>query len=255
MGVDLKLLQAPFPASDIEWRAQRSGIKNGSGWVQVVAYIDNRAVMNRLDDVVGPDNWKDEYDTSPVGGVLCGISIKVDGEWITKWDGADKTDIEPIKGGLSNAEKRAAVKWGIGRYLYKLESEYVPVHNTGENYIGIKENRDDKFPKVKGYWNPPTLPSWARPIDLDAQQGKTEPAGPKMSSMITGTTTEADYPVEDPATTKHIIRIKNLYREVGADPEKRDAWLAQIRTRAQASQAEDQLMKKKAALADTEATE
>lgn len=50
------------------------------------------------------------------GGVECGISIKIDGEWITKWDAAENTQVEAVKGGRSGAMKRAAVQWGIGRY-------------------------------------------------------------------------------------------------------------------------------------------
>jgi hypothetical protein len=38
--------------------------------------------------------------------------------WISRCDGADDTNIEGAKGGLSDAFKRAAVKFGIGRYLY-----------------------------------------------------------------------------------------------------------------------------------------
>lgn len=240
---DLKDLQAPFDPADIEWRVQRSGIKKDSGWVQVVAYIDNRAVMRRLDDVVGPANWKDEYDTSPVGGVLCGISIRIGDEWVTKWDGADKTDIEPIKGGLSNAEKRAAVKWGIGRYLYRLESAYVPVSlSTGDNYIAIKERKEDREPKIKGYWNAPKLPAWARPISVD------EPKQPSAASIITGTN-EPKEPTTDepPATTGQILKIKTLWVAAGGDADKRDEWMKQIITEAQANQAIKQLQAKKEA--------
>ena len=38
--------------------------------------------------------------------------------WVTKTDGADDTTIEGAKGGISDALKRAAVQFGIGRYLY-----------------------------------------------------------------------------------------------------------------------------------------
>ena len=78
--------------------------------------------MDRLDEVVGPENWKDEYAPGPDGGVICGLSLRIEDEWITKWDGAENTDFEAIKGGLSDAFKRAGYKWGIGRYLYRLES-------------------------------------------------------------------------------------------------------------------------------------
>lgn len=237
--IDLKRLQAPFPADDIEWRAQRSGIKNGSGWVSAIAYINNRAVQDRLDDVVGPENWKDEYDTSPVGGVLCGISIRINGEWVTKWDGADKTDIEPIKGGLSNSEKRAAVKWGIGRYLYKLEAKYVKVLNDGDIQIKIWEYGKDKRkdpPKIVGYWSPPKLPDWALPIAVSSSNTDTPLKAPSMAGLITGTE-EAPSKVEDPPRGSQLIKIKTLYAKSGGDAAKRDQWIMQIKTQAQAAQA------------------
>lgn len=58
---------------------------------------------------------------------ICEISIYYPDrqEWITKSDGAGSTDIEPIKGGLSNAFKRAASIWNIGRYLYELPGLWV----------------------------------------------------------------------------------------------------------------------------------
>ncbi|WP_263317101.1 Rad52/Rad22 family DNA repair protein, partial [Enterobacter hormaechei] len=76
------------------------------------------------------------------GGVECGISIKVEGEWITKWDAAENTQVEAVKGGRSGAMKRAAVQWGIGRYLYNLEEGFAVVSATrarGFQYAKSKE--------------------------------------------------------------------------------------------------------------------
>lgn len=120
-------LAAPFDESDLEWRA--GATNRDKTRALALPYITNRAIMQRLDDVVGPANWKNEFSPGPLGGVLCGLSIRVDGEWVTKYDGADNSDIESVKGGLSDAMKRAGVQWGIGRYLYSLESvwwEYDP---------------------------------------------------------------------------------------------------------------------------------
>lgn len=235
--INLDLLRAPFGQQDIEWRAQRSGIKNGKGWVQVIPYIDNRAVQNRLDDVAGPENWRDEFDTSPNGGILCGLSIRINGEWITKWDGADNSDIEPIKGGLSNAMKRAAVQWGIGRYLYSLESSYQPVYQAqGENFIQIwadPKNKKGTKPEITGFWNPPQLPDWAKPIRV------SEPAKPTAQSIITGTASEVvEREIENPASVAQLIKIKSLWLKAGGDDiAKRDEWLKTIKTSDQAEQA------------------
>ncbi|MCP3684312.1 MAG: recombinase [bacterium] len=157
--MNLQDLKNPFPFKDIEWRIQQQGEKNGKPWVMVLAYITNRAIMDRLDDVVGPENWKNEFKEGPGGGLLCGISLLTppDAEWVTKWDGAENTDIEAVKGGLSGAMKRAAVQWGIGRYLYNLDSTFATITDQGRYRGYIKDK------KIAYKWNPPTLPPWALP--------------------------------------------------------------------------------------------
>ncbi len=132
---DLNCLGDCFPAEDIEWKPIAVSRKTNKGLA--AAYLTNRAIMDRLDEVCGPANWRNEFVSGPNGGVLCGLSIRVPGpngeagEWVTKWDGAENTDIEPVKGGLSSAMRRAAVQWGIGRYLYKLPQQWVPVDERG----------------------------------------------------------------------------------------------------------------------------
>jgi hypothetical protein len=112
--------------------AHSAGGKNNNGiWAKVLAYVTNRAIMKRLDEVCGKAGWRNEYRDIPNnGGVECGISIKVEGEWITKWDAAENTQVEAVKGGRSGAMKRAAVQWGIGRYLYNLEEGFAVVSAT-----------------------------------------------------------------------------------------------------------------------------
>jgi hypothetical protein len=158
--MDLKELAKPFPSQDIEWRIQRSGIKGQGPWGMCLAYVTARAIQDRLDEVCGPENWKNEFTAGPHGGVLCGISIRVDsGEWVTKWNGADNTDIEAVKGGLSSAAKRAGVEWGIGRYLYKLDTGWAQFESNGIYSAKI----EGQYYK----WNPPELPSWALPNSLE----------------------------------------------------------------------------------------
>lgn len=139
-------LVAPFPAEEIEWRAAVTNSEKTSGLA--LAYITARAVMDRLDEAVGPENWQNTFTAGPGGGVVCGLSLKIDGEWVTKWDGAENTEFEDIKGGLSSAFKRAGVQWGIGRYLYRLESKWEPCVAHG---------------KVIEFRPTPKLPAWALP--------------------------------------------------------------------------------------------
>lgn len=91
-----------------------------------LAYIDARDVMDRLDECCGIDGWQDKY-THTINTSVCDIGIKIDNEWLWKADGAGATDIEGDKGALSDAFKRAAVRWGIGRYLYGLDAPWVKI--------------------------------------------------------------------------------------------------------------------------------
>lgn len=154
-------LKAPFPEEQIEWRVARSGIKNGKAWAQVLAYVTNRAIMDRLDEVFTISGWANEFKDAPGGGILCGIQANLDDTVVTKWDGADKTNIEETKGGLSGAMKRAAVQWGIGRYLYDLDASFVQIQATGANFISIVDKTTGE--KRNGYWDAPRLPEWALP--------------------------------------------------------------------------------------------
>lgn len=141
----MQKLQAPFPITDIEFRVGSTTQDKKKGLA--LAYITNRAIMNRLDELFGVDGWKNEYKEMHQG-ILCGISLKINNEWVTKWDGADLTNIEATKGGLSDSMKRAAVQWGIGRYLYKLPDFWVEIKQQGRSYVIAKK---------------PTLPNWALP--------------------------------------------------------------------------------------------
>jgi hypothetical protein len=168
-------LQEPFSSLDIEWRIQSSGIKNEKPWAMVLAYVTARAIQNRLDDVCGPENWKVDYREGPGGGVLCGISIKINDEWVTKWDGAENTNIEAVKGGISSALKRAGSVWGIGRYLYSLKSYWAVFKEDGEYNSKIENGKWFK-------WNPPKLPNWALPEgEGNASQGQTGETTPQGS--------------------------------------------------------------------------
>lgn len=160
-------LKEPFDPSDIEWRIAQRGERDGKPWAKVLAYVTNRAIMERLDEIVGPQCWKNEFKQLP-GAFLCGLSIKVGDEWITKWDGAQESQIEATKGGLSGAMKRAAVQWGIGRYLYNLEGGFADVSTNGKHYAAKDTRNNHKAFK----WNPPTLPEWALPTRKETIRDK-----------------------------------------------------------------------------------
>ncbi len=148
----LRELKEPFESHEIEWRAQRT-VKTRNGWKAIVMpYVTNRAIQNRLDKVFGLF-WSNEYFDWGNNGVKCVIKAKIEDEWVSKEDGAENTDVESIKGGFSSAMKRAAVQWGIGRYLYELDSQWVPLKEKGENYAKIKDGNNNKVL----YWDCPNL--------------------------------------------------------------------------------------------------
>lgn len=127
----LEQLSAPFPAAAIHWRAQN--VSKAGDKALALAYIDARDVMDRLDNVMGPTNWRDTYVETPKGRLICTLELRIDGEWIGKSDGAGDTDVEGEKGAISDALKRAAVKWGIGRYLYNLGNVWAPCESYEAN--------------------------------------------------------------------------------------------------------------------------
>jgi hypothetical protein len=107
-------LAAPFAPQEVKSRSQ-------SG--RQLYYVTARTVMNRLDAILGPENWWDEYYPN-ANSVLCRLSVRLpDGQILTKADAggyagmADHGDDD--KSGYSDAFKRAAVKLGVGRYLYR----------------------------------------------------------------------------------------------------------------------------------------
>lgn len=124
-------LQAPFERGDVEFRVQ-GRVSDSSGRAQVVAYVDARVVQDRLDDVVGPGNWS--FDWEPVAiengqVMLAKGTLTILG--VAKSDIGSASNFEQSLGCVSHALKRAAVHWGIGRYLYGLPMTWVNVEKGG----------------------------------------------------------------------------------------------------------------------------
>ena len=119
------LLKAPFPVESLSWR-----VGNKSNWdkvnkkpkdpnkpvkAQMLVYIDARDVQDRLDEVCSLCGTHWQNDFKEVGGrLICNLQIGT----VKRTDGAGDTDFEAEKGGLSDAFKRSAVMFGVGRYLY-----------------------------------------------------------------------------------------------------------------------------------------
>ena len=196
----LKLLKEFFPLSDIEFRVGTLNKEKTKGIV--LAYIDNRAVQNRLDEVCGEGNWKNEYKEWKGMHQLCGLSINVDGEWITKWDGADDTAFESVKGGLSDSMKRAASMWGIGRYLYEIPNVWAEVIPSGNSY---------KF-KVT-----PSIPARFLPTS-DKSKPRVETADKSEKEFL------KIYPVGEKVGEKELKKIAELVKQFNLREPELKAW-------------------------------
>lgn len=177
--MNLKKLSDPFREDEVEFRLAQCGESGSDVWAQCLAYITSRAIMDRLDDVCGPENWKVSYEFHDKG-VVCNLSIRIGDEWVTKQDGAEQTNIEAFKGGISGALKRAGSVWGMGRYLYCLEAgwaEIVPKNTKGANYGKTKSGK-------VFYWIPPQLPDWALPKQGKPEEAEKKPEGKKKPEAI-----------------------------------------------------------------------
>lgn len=153
-------LADPFPASEIKWKPQ--SVKGNRALA--LAYIDARLVEDRLDDVAGPGNWEDLYEILLDGSVMCRLRIRMPDGWVTKMDVGSQSDQpdggDRMKAAFSDALKRTAVKWGIGRYLYRIPTQW-----------------HDYDPVKKCFTNPPklgpnSLPKTRANVDNIPRSGK-----------------------------------------------------------------------------------
>jgi hypothetical protein len=120
-------LREPFDPNDVDFRVQGKASEQ-TGKAQVVAYVDARVVQDRLDAVVGIGNWS--FDWQPLvidkGEVMVAKgTVTILG--VSKSDAGSASNFEQSLGAVSHCFKRAAVHWGIGRYLYNLPMAWVAV--------------------------------------------------------------------------------------------------------------------------------
>lgn len=194
MTIDLRKLAEEFHPKDIKWRVLRADMdQNDKPYAVVFAYISKRALQQRLDDVVGPGNWKTtelkvdfvgkDFEGKEMFSMQVGIGIKIDGEWVVKYDVSQCTDIEPIKGGFSTATKRAGSQWGIGRYLEHIGQNYVDLARTKRDGESVKLYM--KANKTTYFWNPPKLPGWSMPkVKTDKALDSDKPVTDKVRSDL-----------------------------------------------------------------------
>jgi hypothetical protein len=105
-------LRRPFAVNAVKFKVQAAWPKDNPTKGLVVAYIDARLVVERL-NLLLPHCWYDDYE--PAGKTTrCRLTV----------DGVTRQDIGTGDGkaGFSDALKRAGVKFGIGVSLYAIPS-------------------------------------------------------------------------------------------------------------------------------------
>jgi hypothetical protein len=144
-------LAAPFRDGEVKQRQQAG---------RTLSYVTARTVQNRLDSVLGAENWWNEFVKQDEHSVVCKLTIRLpDGSTVTKADAggyagmSDQGDDD--KSGYSDALKRAAVMFGVSRYLYR---------------DGVPEFVREAIPAGSGHHAPPAEASRTLPT-----LGKTGP--------------------------------------------------------------------------------
>jgi hypothetical protein len=149
-GSDIKTLtqalSAPFDPKDVKFKPQ---VVQGNRAL-ALGYVDARVIQDRLDEVLGVEGWQDEYECLPDGTVVCRLRLRLGDSWVTKMDVGGPSEQpdggDRMKAAFSDALKRAAVKFGVGRYLYRLPAQWV-----------------DYDPVKRQFARTPTLPPFALP--------------------------------------------------------------------------------------------
>lgn len=168
-------LAAPFSADEVKFKPL--SVRNNRALA--LAYVDARAIQDRLDAVLGAEAWQDEYESLPDGAVICRLRLRLGSDWITKMDvgspSGQPDSGDRRKAAFSDALKRAAVKFGIGRYLHRVTAQWC-----------------DYDPVKKQFVRPPSLPSVGANRRAEATPSPAPAAAPppktgKAPAPATGT--------------------------------------------------------------------
>jgi hypothetical protein len=210
-----KGLREPFDPADVDFRVQ-GRVNEQTGRAQVVAYIDARMVQDRLDEVVGAGNWS--FDWEPV--VIDKGEVQVAKGTLTilgvsKADAGTASNFEQSLGAVSHCFKRAAVHWGVGRYLYDLPMSWVQVEKNGRISDQLLRELRSKLPvpeeKASSDNGRPRRSVAAARVSPVAAQ--TAPAAP--SSAPAAKASSAKGTDEPAASEQQLVSIRKLCVALG----------------------------------------
>lgn len=189
-------LAEPFPPGEVQWRVE--ALSRDKKRALVVPYVDARTVLDRLDKVVGPEGWHDAYEVLSDAERLvkdergerrerlCEVRCRLTVLGVTKEDVGEG---DSLKAAFSDALKRAAVKFGVGRYLYRLEKQWVD------------------YDPEKGRFTPPKLPE----TEPEAE-GEEKPEAHRLIDQLLER-------LKEKGLGKEAARIVNKYGGYGKTPE------------------------------------
>ena len=175
---------------EIPFKYKPQSVKYGKA--TMVAYIDARDVQDLLDEVAGPENWQTDFKVINEN-MFCGIGINTPQGMVWKWDCGVESNVEQEKGEASDAFKRAAVQWGIGRFLYRLgivelkTALYKEKERPARDDGSILWNNDEISEYIR---NRKTYKSSAPAVSQAPQEKKYET--PKKEPTYTKTTCSED---------------------------------------------------------------
>ena len=159
-------LAAPFDPSVVRFKP---AVVSGSR-AKALSYVDARAIQDRLDEVMAVCGWQDDYQCLADGSLVCRLRLRIGEDWIVKVDVGGPSEQpdggDRLKAAFSDALKRAAVKFGIGRYLYRLPSQCA-----------------DYDPQRRQFVRTPALPATANAAAKPAPQPT---AAPKPKPALNG---------------------------------------------------------------------
>lgn len=219
-------LSKPIDKNEIKYRVQQSGLSNGKPWARLIAYIDSRVVIERLNNIFGVFGWEDSYKDLKES-IECTLTIKClddkgDTVSISKRDVGNKSNIESEKGGYSDALKRAAVKLGIGLDLYSLGTTYATFVDKG-----TKGAMSAKIENKWYYW-----------VVNDNKSSQNQSQGGSSTKTNTNTSSKPDLASEGQKKALFAVMGKEEYT-------KHKEFIEEKMTKAQASKKIEELNKLK----------
>lgn len=181
-----------------KWRVQ--SFSKHKPQATCVAYIDSRDVQDVLDKHC---IWSDRY-YSVNGMLFCEITIYADGIEYKRSDAGSESNVEAQKGQSSDAFKRAAVKFGIGRFLYSKKMVYLKADavKTSNNYPNVVDNNGQKVYDITKHINQLNIQP-TQPAPTDDRKWLTES---QFNATLKGTKEQAEQVLKT-------YKMKKVYKD------------------------------------------